>query len=135
MRSPGTFQRIDGAAKLFTAGAAPKYLYSDAILTNKTMPGTLSCKVAATAKTSTLTIAATWQVSDDGSTYIDAVSPNNPADVVLITGSGTSATVTKCVTAPNLLGFKYARVKLTTGTGSADGTDDGATLSVRYVKA
>ncbi len=134
MRSTGTFKQENGAAQLFTAGAAPKYLYSGALLTAKARIGSVSCKVAATAKTDNLAISATWQVSDDGSTYYDLVESNNPANVALITGTGTSATVTKILSAPNLEGFKFARVKLTTATGAADGTDDGATLSLRYVK-
>lgn len=136
MRSSGTFQQINGALQLFTAGAAPKSLYSDVVLTNKAAFGTLACTAAVVAKTSTTTFTATWQVSDDDSTFVDCVESNNPASVALATGTGSSVTTTKSVSAPlAVYGYKYARLKVTTAVSTADGTDDGVTFSIRYSKA
>ena len=135
MRSPGTFQQINGALQLFAAGST-KTLYSDVVLTSRVAFGTLACTAAVVAKTSTTTFTGTWQVSDDNSTYVDCVDPNNPASVAIATGTGSSVTTTKAVGAPlAVYGYKYARLRVTTAVSTADGTDDGVTFSTRYSKA
>lgn len=70
----------------------------------------LSALVSVTAATSTLTFAAKWQVSVDGSTWLDiANGSQNAAAVVLATG--TAAIVTKVIPAPDsVYGYPYARV-------------------------
>jgi hypothetical protein len=136
MRSPGTFQASNGALQLFTAGAAPKSLYSGVVQTAQAAIGTLACTAAVVAKTSTTTFTGTWQVSDDNSTFVDCVDPNNPASVAIATGTGSSVTTTKSIGAPiAVFGYKFARLKVTTAVSTADGTDDGVTFSLRYSKA
>ncbi len=85
----------------------------------------LSALCVVDAETNTLTLAAKWQGSNDGSTWVDlANAPGNPAAVVLATGTaGADAAVTKAVEAPKAAyGFKFARcsivVGVTTGTSS-----------------
>lgn len=92
------------------------------LLSQTVTPGTLSALFVVDAETSTITIAAKWQVSDDGSTWYDvAGAPNNAADVVLATGTGgADAAVTRVVPAPTQVhGWRYiravARVGVTTG--------------------
>lgn len=136
MRSPAMYGRINTAIQLYGTGAAPQAKYSAAIQTQRVEIGTLACTAAATAKTNTLTMTAVWQVSDDGSTYVDLVEGNNAASVTLATGTGTSATTIKALTAPpGVYGYKFARLKVYTGVTTADGTDDGVTFGVRYIKA
>jgi len=92
------------------------------LLAQTVTPGTLSALFVVDAETSTITIAAKWQVSDDGLTWYDvAGTPNNAADVVLATGTGgADAAVTRVVPAPAPVhGWRYiravARVGVTTG--------------------
>lgn len=71
--------------------------------------GYLSALVSLTAATSTIQLAAKWQVSNDNTTFVDVVESNNPAIVVYATGTVTI--VTKTLTAPEgVYGWKYARV-------------------------
>ena len=50
--------------------------------------GTLAALVIVDAETNTLTMSAYWQVSEDGSTWYDvSAAANNPANVVLATGT------------------------------------------------
>lgn len=98
-------------------------------------PGTLSALFVVDAETSTITIAAQWQGSDDGSTWHDmAGDPQNPSNVVLATGTGgADAAVTKAIPAPRPLhGWRYmravARVGVTTGAAV-----DTYSISYRYL--
>jgi len=77
--------------------------------------GDVSAIVGLTAATSTITLAAKWQVSNDGSVWVDALNePQNPASVVLVTG--TAAAITKAVPAPQAVySHKYARCQVVVG--------------------
>lgn len=104
---------------------------------SRVRPGTLSALYVVDAETNTITLAAKWQVSADGSTWNDvANAPGNPAAVVLATGTGgADAAVTKAVPAPEAVsGWRFARasivVGVTTGTSS-----DTYTVSYNYVAA
>lgn len=81
----------------------------------------LSARVQLTAATSTLTIATKWQVSVDGTNFVDITNgPQNAASVVVTTG--TAAIVTKIIPPPDAIyGYPYARLALVTGvtTGAA----------------
>lgn len=135
MRSPASYVRVNGTLQLFASGAAPKTLSGASISTRNVALGSLSAKVAAVAKTSTTTITANWQVSDDGSTWVDAKAANNAANVLICTGTGSSVTTTVMLAAPDAVyGWNFCRVQAVTGTSTADGTDDGATFSYRYLK-
>jgi hypothetical protein len=76
--------------------------------------------VSFTAATSTLTATGVWQVSNDGSTWVNAVPSNNAANVTFTTG--TAAIKTASIEAPQgVYGWKYARFTFLTGvtTGAA----------------
>lgn len=134
MLYPGSYQTKTGAAQLFTAGAAPKSLYGDTINLNLVQPGTLTALVLASAKTSTTTITGKWQVSDDASTFYDFTPMNNAANVTLTTGTGSAVAATKVFAAPDgISSWKYGRFAIVTGVSTADGTDDGGTISYRYL--
>lgn len=133
-RNPGTFASIAGTAQLFSTATAPQYLYGATVQTALIALGSLSSLVTATASASTLSITANWQASDDATNWYDVVPVNNAANVALITGTGTSASVSKVVNGPDVYGWKYARVKCTSSGANASGAD-GVTVSYRYSKA
>lgn len=83
--------------------------------------GSLSARVQLTAATATITMATKWQVSVDGSTWIDITNgPQNAASVVVTTG--TSAIVTKIIPPSDAIyGYPWVRLAVVTGvaTGAA----------------
>jgi hypothetical protein len=92
----------------------------------------VSAAVTVDAETDTLTLAAKWQASNNASTWFDiANAPQNPAAVVLATGtSGADAAVTKVIPAPDsVYGYKFARMSL--AVAGTTGTDND-TFSVAY---
>lgn len=94
----------------------------------------LSALVTVDAETSTLTMTAQWQVSNDGSTWVDVANGSqNAAGVALATGTaGADAAVTKAICAPDgIYGWKKARIALVTG-GATGTTADVYTLSYCY---
>jgi hypothetical protein len=135
MRSPGTFQSLIGTAQLFATTTAPQYLYGATVNTQRVALGSLTALISATASTSSLAITANWQVSDDASTWYDCATMNAAANVALVTGNGTGATVNRVLDAPSTFGWKYTRVKCTNSGANGDGANDGVTVSYRYIKA
>lgn len=87
----------------------------------RTLGKTLSALVSFTAATATLTATVKWQVSNDGTTFVDlANGPQNAASVIFATG--TAAIVTKAIPAPSeIWGWRMARIAIVTGvaTGAA----------------
>lgn len=81
----------------------------------------LSAQVSATAATATLTVSFKWQVSIDGTTFLDVANgPQNAASVVFTTG--TSAIKSGVIQAPEAVyAWAYTRIVLVTGvaTGAA----------------
>jgi len=119
------------AVAAFASGAAPKSINGKTLNMDYVETGSLCAEVAVNAKTNTTTIAAVWEVSDDNSTFIPCRLANNPASVVLVTGTGSDVALTCTVDAPAAVyGKRYARCRLVTGTGTADGTND--TGGVKY---
>lgn len=89
----------------------------------------VGARVYAKATTSTLTLTAKWQVlDDDGATWLDVVESNNPANVVMVTGTGSAVTATKFLSAPLAVtaGNRQARVIILSavGVGGGAGTDE-----------
>lgn len=81
----------------------------------------LSALVAVTAATATLTFSAKWQVSNDGSTWVDLANGTQNAAAVVLT-TGTAAIVTKVIPAPDAIyGWQFARIAISNGvaTGAA----------------
>lgn len=94
----------------------------------------LSALVTVDSETSTMTIGASWQVSNDGTTWVDlANGSQNAASVVLATGTaGADAAVTKAIPAPEALyGWRKARLALTNGVATG-GAADVYTISYCY---
>ena len=75
-------------------------------------PGTLSATMVIDAETNTITMEAGWQVSADSVTWVTlALAPNNPAAVVIATGTGgADAAVTVNIPAPaSVAGHRFVR--------------------------
>lgn len=98
-------------------------------------PGTLSANVTVDAETSTITMALVWQVSNDASTWLQIVESNNPATVVLATGTGgADASVTRAVIAPvGVSGYRYCRAAIQNGVTSGT-TSDTYSIAYNYAK-
>jgi hypothetical protein len=98
-------------------------------------PGSLCALVTVDAETNTLTLAAKWQGSNDGSTWYDVVQPHNPADVVLATGtSGADAAVTKIIEAPaGIYGNRFGRCAVYNGVATG-GSADTYSIGYNYVR-
>lgn len=99
--------------------------------TTRVARGSLSALVTVKAETDTLTITAKWQVSNDGSTWVDVALPNNAANVALATGtSAADAAVTRAIMAPDAVyGWHYTRVAIVNGVATGASTD---TYSMSY---
>lgn len=92
----------------------------------------LSALCVVDAETNTLTMAAKWQGSNDGSTWVDVANGSqNAAGVVLATGTaGADASVTKAVPAPDsIYGFQFARCSIVIGVTTGASAD---TYSIGY---
>ena len=121
------------AMTAFASGAAPKSLNGKTIFPDYIETGSLAAHVSVNARTNTLTIAAVWEVSDDNSTFVPCRLANNPASVVLVTGPGSDVALEGTIDAPAAVYAKpYARLRLVTGTGSADGTNDKGAIKYFY---
>lgn len=84
----------------------------------------LSALVVVEAETTSLTLTAKWQVSNNGSTWVDVANGSqNAAGVVMATGTGgDDAIVTRMFPAPDSInGWRKARIALVTAgaTGAA----------------
>lgn len=102
---------------------------------DRVAPHSLSATFNVLAETNTITIAAIWQVSVDGSTWL-RVSPttNNAAEVVLATGTaGADSAVVRVVAAPPAVhGFKYVRAAVLTG-GTTGAAADTYSIQLNFV--
>jgi len=86
----------------------------------------LSALVLVDAETATFTWTAKWQVSNDGTTWVDVTNGSqNAAGVALATGTaGADAAVTRSIPAPDAIyGWRKARMALVTG-GTTGTTSD-----------
>lgn len=92
----------------------------------------LSALVTVDCETNTLTMAGKWQVSNDGSTWVDVANGSqNAAAVVFATGTaGADASVSKVFPAPDsVYGWRKARFAIVTGVQTGAATD---TYSIGY---
>lgn len=126
---PQAYVRTNQKALGVTAfvGAAGTVMAGNAINLNEVDDGSLVALVYAQATTNTLTLAAKWQALDwaDGTTWRDIVDSNNPANVALVTGTGSAVAATKYVSAPSGAygAFKQVRCVVVSG-GAAAGAGD-----------
>lgn len=92
----------------------------------------VSALVTVDCETSTMTMAAKWQASNDATTWYDvANSAANAAATVIATGTaGADASVSKVIpSVEGLEGFKYVRMTLVNGVATGAATD---TYSIGY---
>ncbi len=120
------------------SGTAPQVVTSTAFECRQAQAHTLSCELDYDILTNTITFTATWQVSKDGTNWINhATVQNNAASVVFATGTGAQVAGKLIIGAPDgVYGFPYARCVVTSGTGSGQGAGkDDVTFSFNYVKS
>lgn len=94
----------------------------------------LSALVTVDAETTGLTLTAKWQVSNDGTTWVDVANgPQNAAGVALATGTASAdASVSRMIPAPDsVYGWRKARIALVTG-GASGTTSDTYALGYCY---
>lgn len=123
---PGATTALSGAAGTVVGGAS--------LSTAKVEPGTLYAHVYAKAGTASLVLTGKWQVSADGSTWIDCVLPNSAVNVALVTAA---ANVTQRISAPNAaLGKRYCRFAIvTSGATAVGGSTDEYSIGYGFVPA
>jgi hypothetical protein len=122
---------------LFGTSAAPQTVAGNSVLMSKVAPGTMTAHIVAICKTSTLTMAPKWQVSDDGGgTWYDVKSQNNAAYVTFTAGTGSSVTTTIELDGPiSLSGHRLARAVVFTGVTTADGLVDAASVQYSWLQS
>jgi len=107
-----------GSGTLTAAPVAGTTTGGDRLATAGIEAGTLSCLCALLAETNTITLTAKFQVSDDNSTWYNlAGDAQNPANVLVCTGTSGSDTVTNVVlpVPTQALGWKYVRAAVVNG--------------------
>jgi hypothetical protein len=131
MRAPSPRYNVSAATGNADGLAAASTIAGNAVDTSRISKDSLSALVTVDCETSTMTLVAKWQVSNDNSTYVDVALTNNAANVTLATGtSGADATVTKAIVAPGaVFGWNFARLVLVTGVAQGTTSD---TYSIGY---
>lgn len=132
--STPTYEAITGAAPQTVNGSSIAMMHPQGNTGAAIVPGTLSAKLVLRVTTSTLTITGKWQVSIDGSTWVDAKNSNNAANVTLATGTGSLVTTNLVVSALDACyGHLYSRYVLTSGVAVGGGaTVDEVAISYNY---
>ena len=96
---------------------------------------TLAARVLVEAETNTITLTPVWQVSNDGSAWVEVYLPNSAAYVVMQTGTaGDEASVTRVIAAPDaVFAFRYARCSILVGV-TAGTANDKYSVAYNYVR-
>lgn len=130
-----TVQKATGVTG-FT-GAAPQSVTAAAVLMGSVTVGTLAANVYVLATTNTLTLTGKWQVSQDGTTYVDHIVGTGAEPSVLVTGTGSAVTKTRSVSAhSSTYAYRYARYTVVSGVGVGGGAAvDEASISYNYVQS
>jgi hypothetical protein len=131
---------IIGPAATVTAlsGAAPQTGAGASVTMGDVQPGMLCAFVYAKATTNLLAITGKWQVRDSATgTWIDARLSHSPADVAIVTGTGSAVTDTRFVEAPDsVYGHRFARYVVTTASASGGGLGtDEFSIKYQYLRA
>jgi hypothetical protein len=105
------------------------------LLMSNVEQGTLSARCNFLAQTTSLTLSAVWEVSDDGSTWRRATGVANASAVAIATGTaGVDTAVTRQIDAPSAVyGSRYARCSVLLG-GANGAAGDQATVAYDYVR-
>lgn len=136
MGFPARFTSVSAGSGNVNGVTAGNSVTGTALSTVGIAAGTLSCLFVLLAETNTLTLTASFQVSNDNSTWIDlAGDAQNPANVAQSTGTaGADTAVSRAIPVPTpALGWKYIRPKVTVGVATGAAADTYA-LTWQYRK-
>lgn len=105
------------------------------LLMSNVEQGTLSARCIFLAQTTSLTLAALWEISDDGTNWRQARGVSNATPVAIATGTaGADTAVARNVDAPNAVyGSRYARCSVLLG-GANGASGDQASVAYDYVR-
>lgn len=98
------------------------------------VPGSLSAYCVMNVTANTMTLTGKWEVSANGSTWIEAKTANGAANVALVTGTGGLVTTKVAVSAPDAVyGWSKVRFKLVSGAAAGGGAGvDEASISYNF---
>jgi len=101
------------------------------VVVNQIQRGSLAAEFTVDVETSTITLYADWQVSDDASTWKVLAPANNAANVIIATGTGgADASVQTVLEAPQAVySFRYCRLALRNQITTGAAVD---TYSIKY---
>lgn len=98
--------------------------------------GSLSATVALQATTSSLALTCQWQIADPANALVWVncePQPNSPANVTIVTGTGSAVASTVVVPAPAAVyGARYARLVVLSSGATGGGTAGGDQCSISY---
>lgn len=115
-----------GSGDLTAAPVAGTTTAGTALATAGIEMGSLSCLFTLLAETNTITLTGKFQVSNDNSTWYNlAGDAQNPANVLLCTGTAGADTATSVVlpVPPSALGWKYVRPAVVNGVATGASGD------------
>jgi hypothetical protein len=122
------------ALSAVTAVAAGTVVAGNTIILDKVEPGsTVVARVEMLVNTTSLTMAPSWQVSTDNSTWLNLKPMNNAANVATAAGTGSDVTTTVGLVLGGPFPFRYARAVITTAGATAHATADKLAVSYNYV--
>lgn len=120
--STPTYEAVTGAAPQTVNGNTIAMMHPQGNTGSAVAPGTLSANLVLRLTTNTIALTGKWQISTNGSDWIDAKNSNNAANVTLATGTGSLVTTNVCVAAVDACyGYLYARFVLTSGVAAGGG--------------
>lgn len=126
MTYPAKWITISGGSGTLDTVVAGTTTGGTAISTANIEKGTLSCLFTVDAETDTITITGKFQVSDDQATWYDlAGDAQNPANVVIATGTGgADASVSVVLPVPiSAMGWKWVRAAVVNGVAEGEAVD------------
>lgn len=111
------------------AGAAATVVTGNSISMASITPGTLSALVTLTVETNTVTLIPSWQVSNDGSTWVTVQGSNGTTR----TGTASPVVTSEVLALKDSIVWRYARVAVTVGVTTAVNTKEFYAVSYTYL--
>jgi hypothetical protein len=128
-------QKLTSLTTAVAASAAGDIVAGPTLLMSGVDKGTLSARCVFLAQTTSITLSALWEVSRDGTTWVQARGATNATPVAIGTGTGgVDTAVTRQVDAPAAVySHRYARCSVLTG-GASGSAGDQASVSYDFIQ-